>query len=336
MRESKSIAIPLLSLGSFGGVRKLLELANGLVGYGYEVTLLYPEGRGATPFHIRPEVRRVEVPGRNRLRALLYYVPLLREYDVAILNFWPTAYLFPFARRSIYFVQDLEYRFHANPLLRFMARLTYSFPIPKVTYNPALARAVGTDLVIPAGVDKSRFYPDPDPSLRGGSGKVVMYMPRKERRKGADIFAEAVRRLKGCCEFEVWLVGGPEGLLSDLPVPVRRFRPKGDDELRRLYSTADVFVLTSRSEGLGFPVMEALACGTPAVATEVDGREVWDLPGIKVVAVAPEAVSLGTLEVLREPEKWRSKANEGRKGVPDVSDMVASFRTILTTHLSAL
>ncbi len=330
------IAFPLLSLGSFGGVRKIVEIANGLVDFGHEVTLLYPEGRSWTPFRIRDEVQRITVSGRNRLLALLRYVFAVGKYDVVVLNFWPTAYLFPFARRSVYFVQDVESRFHSNPLLRLLASVTYRFPIPKVTYNPALARSVGARYVIPAGVDKGAFYPDPDPSLKSEGRLTLMYMPRKERRKGAHIFREAVERVKGCCPFEVWLVGGPEDLLRDLPVPTRRFHPKGDDELRRLYSSADLFVLTSESEGLGFPVMEALACGTPVVATDVDGKEVWTLPGVKVVEVSPEAVATGIREVLGDMEVWKERASYGQKGIPDVSDMVESFHNALITHFSTL
>ena len=336
MRSRLRIAFPLLSLGSFGGVRKIVEIANGLVDFGHEVSLLYPEGRGSTPFRIRNEVRRITVPGKNRLLALLRYAFAVDKYDVVVLNFWPTAYLFPFTRRSVYFVQDVESRFHSNPLLRLMASATYRFPIPKVTYNPALARVVGARYVIPAGVDKGVFYPEPDPSLKPRKRLTVMYMPRKERRKGAHIFREAVERIKGCCPFEVWLVGGPENLLRDLPVPVRRFYPEGDDDLRRLYSSADLFVLTSESEGLGFPVMEALACGTPVVATDVDGKEVWALPGVKVVEVSPEAVASGMEEVLGSIDVWKGWAKNGRGGIPDVSDMVGSFHNALITHFSTL
>ena len=44
-----------------------------------------------------------------------------------------------------------------------------------------------------------------------------------------------------------------------------------DEQLRDLYWGADAFLLTSKAEGLGLPVMEAMACGLPCVCTETGG-----------------------------------------------------------------
>jgi glycosyltransferase involved in cell wall biosynthesis len=44
-----------------------------------------------------------------------------------------------------------------------------------------------------------------------------------------------------------------------------------DEELRNLYWAADCFVLLSKAEGLGLPVMEAMACGLPCVCTDTGG-----------------------------------------------------------------
>ena len=44
------------------------------------------------------------------------------------------------------------------------------------------------------------------------------------------------------------------------------------DELASLYRSADCFVSTSRGEGWGLPLMEAMACGLPAIATDWGGH----------------------------------------------------------------
>lgn len=45
----------------------------------------------------------------------------------------------------------------------------------------------------------------------------------------------------------------------------------GDEQLRELYWGADTFLLLSKAEGLGLPVMEAMACGVPCVCTDAGG-----------------------------------------------------------------
>jgi glycosyltransferase involved in cell wall biosynthesis len=43
------------------------------------------------------------------------------------------------------------------------------------------------------------------------------------------------------------------------------------DKLRILYNAADVFVLPTRGEGFGLPILEAQACGTPVLTTDCAG-----------------------------------------------------------------
>jgi glycosyltransferase involved in cell wall biosynthesis len=50
-----------------------------------------------------------------------------------------------------------------------------------------------------------------------------------------------------------------------------------DDELAAIYTGAHALVLPSADEGFGLPPVEALACGTPVVATDLPAlREVLD------------------------------------------------------------
>ncbi len=73
--------------------------------------------------------------------------------------------------------------------------------------------------------------------------------------------------------------------------------PLSEDGLIELYRSADAFVLPTRGEGAGMPVIEAMACGTPAIATGWGGHEELMDPELSfpvevetLVEAAPELV----------------------------------------------
>ena len=75
------------------------------------------------------------------------------------------------------------------------------------------------------------------------------------------------------------------------------------ESLRRFYTTSEIVVLPSLYEGFGLPAAEAMACGTPVVATqtgalpEVVGR---DGAGILVPPRDPQALAAAILKVLQD------------------------------------
>jgi glycosyltransferase involved in cell wall biosynthesis len=76
-----------------------------------------------------------------------------------------------------------------------------------------------------------------------------------------------------------------------------------DEELVRLYSAADCFLFPSLSEGFGFPVLEAMACGAPVVSS--DRTSLPEVVGDAGLLVDPEDVegqAAAVLRLLSEPE----------------------------------
>ena len=94
------------------------------------------------------------------------------------------------------------------------------------------------------------------------------------------------------------------------------------------YASADVCVQASRAEGLGFSVLEALACGTPVVATAVGGLVETVKDGVTGWTVPPgnaAALAAALREALDRPEEARRRAAAGRKIVQGAYESTAAF-----------
>ncbi|CAJ53634.1 glycosyltransferase family 4 protein [Haloquadratum walsbyi] len=132
---------------------------------------------------------------------------------------------------------------------------------------------------VPPGIDSERFRPTEEvhPAV-DESKRTILVVSRLDPRKGID---KAIRAFAQLDRDDTELLIGGTGrleaslreLAADLGV-VDRVRFLGfvpEEELPTLYSAADLFVLPSEYEGFGIVFMEAMACGTPVIGTDVGG-----------------------------------------------------------------
>lgn len=206
-----------------------------------------------------------------------------RDADVVLASIIPMAcFLFPRSRRKVvYFAQDYDESYYASPLKKRLIRFFYYVGlslcrIPTIAVSHPLAELLRTRFrsnvtVAENGVDSKVFYPDPDPELVAAKGgrPAVLLLSRRDRRKGFDIARTVVGRLSKTHSsiFEVWSVGEPAtGLFSD--IVHRDFGYVGEERLRRIMSSADIFLYPTRHEGFGLMPLEAFACRCPVVTTE--------------------------------------------------------------------
>lgn len=162
------------------------------------------------------------------------------------------------------------------------------------------------------GIDTSHFFPEDKVAARTSFGlpkdkKVVLLgaLNVRDFYKGFDLFAEAWDMLDhshvhlavfGKESEKVAAQFGPRatslGLLKD------------SSELRRAYSSADVFVAPSTEEAFGKTLAEAQACGLPVVCFDATGpRDIVEdgVTGVKALAFQTQSMAQGIQSVLGLP-----------------------------------
>jgi glycosyltransferase involved in cell wall biosynthesis len=137
------------------------------------------------------------------------------------------------------------------------------------------------------GVDCARFAPaapERRAELRAQLGlppdrPIVLFAGRFSSEKAIDVLLRAWQRLRERCPDALLVLAGTGRLLAEMQAlshelgldEAARFLGWTDQTLP-LYQAADLFVLTSWSEGMSIALLEAMACGLPPVATAIPGN----------------------------------------------------------------
>jgi glycosyltransferase involved in cell wall biosynthesis len=102
------------------------------------------------------------------------------------------------------------------------------------------------------------------------------------------------------------VVGGQLGIFAaagkNVPQPAQYIGRVSDEELRALYAAAACFVYPTLYEGFGLPVVEAMTCGCPVVASQIPVlRETCGDAALFCDPASPDDIAHQVCRVLDEP-----------------------------------
>jgi len=244
--------------------------------------------------------------------------------------------------KSVFTLHDLVFRFYPEthkPLNRWFLTLMMPRFLQAADAVIAVSECTKRDAIRLYGVDESKIrviYEGVNPRFRPATPEAISVVCQKhglpehfilsvgtiEPRKNLNTLLEAYHALRHQgAEFKLVIVGKKGWLYHGF---FRRLRDLGledevifpgfvsDEDLPALYSAADLFIFPSLYEGFGLPPLEAMACGTPVVTSDVSSLP--EIVGDAAITVDPhnaEELAEDILRILGDPELRVRLQNKG-------------------------
>lgn len=346
--------------GLTGGIRVVFIYANKLIENGHKVTILYPynlSGRwfskdGFIAFLKWLKYSFLKIFDKTGadwfpLKAKIFRVPSLRakwlpEADVVIATANETAdwvAKLPLEKgEKFYYIQDYEIWTRDSQKVK----KTYKLPLKKIVISPWLQKLMIKKFqdkncqIITNGVDLEIFY---NKKKKFNKNKKILMMYHILAKKGIKDGLKAYRLVKEK-HPEVKLIlfsAYPKG--DDVPKEAEFYRNPSQAILRKLYSSADIFLSPSWQEGWQLPPMEAAACKTAVVATNVGGVPYYTISkktALVVPAKKPKLLAKAILELVEDQSKLKKISFAGYKFIKKFSwkNSVIKFEKILKDALN--
>jgi glycosyltransferase involved in cell wall biosynthesis len=207
------------------------------------------------------------------------------DADVVLATWWETAHWVSALSNSkgakAYLVQHHELLFPWTNPQRVAA--SYRLPMHKIVISSWLADIMRDEYgekdlsLVPNSVDLALFNAAPRAKQ---AQPTVGFMYSTSHLKGVDLTIRAIRQLQQALPDLRVIAFGMAAEPHDLPSQTHYVRRPEQSKLRDLYATCDAWLCGSRAEGFGLPILEAMACRTPVVATRTGAAEDVIRPGI--------------------------------------------------------
>jgi phosphatidylinositol alpha-mannosyltransferase len=221
-----------------------------------------------------------------------------------------------------HFRPGLAFRLAAGLLQRYLDRLDAAIAVSRACLAPLQGRLRSEVRIVPNGVDVERFGRG-QRLRRLDDGRVnVLWVGRPEPRNGLDRMLAAFALVRERLDARLVVLGdGPLLPRYRARVPARLaadvlFAGRVVDERPDWYASAHVLCAPTRIASFGVTLLEAMACGVPVLASDIEGfREVLH-PGQEGELLPPDdphawARAIATL--VRDPVRAAAYSDAGRR-----------------------
>lgn len=221
-----------------------------------------------------------------------------------------------------WFPRSVGYRLFRRVMQRDFDRLSARIAVSEPVVRAFSRYFGGAWEIIPNGVDVEHFHPNGRRPMEVTNTPRLLFLGRLDPRNGLDTMLAAMPSvLKRHPRAELVIVGdGPlrrlyEGRAQALG-PGVRFAGRVLDERWSYYAHADIYVCPTERASFGITLLEAMACGTPMLVSDIIGfRELVD-GGREAALVPPNdpaAWANGITKLLDEPELRSQMGAAGRE-----------------------
>jgi len=294
-------------LGVYGGIRRILEFSNRFVDRGHDVHIFHPRGTPCEWMPCRARVRPTaelfgesfdavifndppDYPLVRRARAALKVFYILELYDKDRLLEWNPKIYWPRKGRMLALKRALQ-----MPFLM-VANATW------IQHWLADHMHIASELVL-GGVNRELFHPLPDARDRSGSFIILCSGDTREH-KGTRTVVDAIESVRA---------RHPEIVLET-------YHGKGiaQRDMAACYARAHLFVDAQWHAGWNNPVIEAMACGTPVVCSDIGGVADFAFHERTALLVAPRDADGFAAAIGRMVESPELRARLAREALREI------------------
>jgi len=218
--------------------------------------------------------------------------------------------------------------------------------VAKVAHELGMPRE--RTVIFPWGVDLDHFSPGGPSELRkslGWENAIVLLSTRSmEAIYGVDVITEAFIDLASRNGNVRLLILGDGSLRENIESSLHRAGLQdyvyfagqvGFDKLPEYYRAADLYVSASHVDGSSISLLEALACGLPALVSDIPGNLEWITPGVNgwVFSVgSSRALAAQMDEAIKDSNILRSFGAQSRRVALEQADWIKNSEKLVQAY----